>query len=234
MLCSLGAIAPNGAKSGPNNMYVQVYNDKVFDLVNKREPCELKVDKYGRLQFRQATEVKKDGRVIMRSIESTVARSVDDIRNIMRDGLAFRSAGHSTLHSQSSRSHALFELEVVNDDILAVREALIMAEAVVVKWGFKYQGILMKYHEGGRWENKVEVPGWGDDPANQALLVEEERLAVKLEEAQREKDELSAKEEVIRTTTAGLGGSIVLVDLAGADYDTTGVKQTPQAMREFR
>ena len=114
--------------------FVEFYNDQVFDLVNARKPCELREDEFGNLRFRAPTEKLEDGKIVVRSLASSTATSIEEIVAIMRQGLKHRKAGISTLHEQSSRSHALFEMEIVNEELLDIRERIIHAESEVCSY----------------------------------------------------------------------------------------------------
>lgn len=65
------------------------------------------------------------GRVRVRPIVTKACWSFDEFRRELLGGLELRATGTSTVHDQSSRTHAVLELEIVTRALLDAREAVI-------------------------------------------------------------------------------------------------------------
>ena len=120
---------------------VEVHNDAVFDLMAGRKPATLRMNSKGQLLVRGATvktaldpkaaaaksgaefEVRTEG---LRSVPVTCAEDLDAIHQMSKK---HRAVGSSTTHDQSSRSHAMFKLEIVHQPLLDAFDVLEEAEA---------------------------------------------------------------------------------------------------------
>jgi len=138
----------------------EMYNDEVFDLLGKEKvPCTLRVDERGQLQIlgpQTSSSLDQSESGVLeelltselltpeqqRHLHATlITRSADlraasvfrpeDLQEISRTCVLKRAVGSSTEHAQSSRSHALLRLEVVNLAVLKARRALSEAKAMM-------------------------------------------------------------------------------------------------------
>ena len=119
--------------------FAEIYLDKVYDLIGGRTECTLREDIYGQLHIKAShTEVStEDGRVIPGQQNSSVANTMDEILTILEDGIKLRAVGTSSLHDQSSRSHAVMELEVVNQSLIQARKEVLYRDSVIHPIGKK-------------------------------------------------------------------------------------------------
>jgi len=130
--------------------------------------------------------------------------------------------GSSSLHDQSSRSHAILEMEVVTEELMAAREAVIHEESLLVPLGKALEDINFNAAQG-----------------EDVDLDRREELQAILRDQAEVLDAARAHEaEVLRCGPPCLGGTLVLVDLAGsengAEADAAGRKQKPEEIREAK
>ena len=185
---------------------VEVHNDEVFDLMAGRTPATLRMNRDGQLLVRGATakraldakaqkqkgaefEVRTEG---LRSVPVTCVADLDAIHRMSKK---FRAVGSSTTHDQSSRSHAIFKLEIVNQELLDAFEVLEEAEAIK-------PGVQSKYAKTKKLADK------------KALQAVEDTIK-----------RTNAEIDALHDGNASLGGRMILVDLAGADSDDRGAEK---------
>ena len=195
---------------------VEVHNEEVFDLMAGRKPATLRMNSKGQLLVRGATlkttldakEAKARGvEFVVRTegLRSVPVACVADLDAIHQMSQRHRAVGSSTTHDQSSRSHAVFKLEVVNQQLLDAFEVLEDAEAMK-------PGIQSKYAKTKKLADK------------KALQAVEETIT-----------KVNAEIEAMHAANPSLGGRMILVDLAGADSDDRGVdKATSAELKESR
>eukprot|EP00768_Dysnectes_brevis_P000614 gnl/Dysnectes_brevis/1134_a1266_1686.p1 GENE.gnl/Dysnectes_brevis/1134_a1266_1686~~gnl/Dysnectes_brevis/1134_a1266_1686.p1 ORF type:complete len:425 (+),score=87.96 gnl/Dysnectes_brevis/1134_a1266_1686:419-1693(+) len=205
----------------------EIYNDKVFDLQHKRTECTVRADIQGRFHIRSATEKLEDGRVVVRPLTARYGRESGQILQAVEQALRCRAVGSSSLHEESSRSHALLELELVSPEVQACRMAEIEAQSNVIRVGklrddAKIALLSTKYilNPDGKYTILPTTP--------------EEQAPVDALDAQFEAAEAALAACVDRTSEAlaqreCLGGTLVLVDLAGAEYASKGAVAGRQA-----
>jgi hypothetical protein len=195
---------------------VEVHNEEVFDLMAGRKPATLRMNSKGQLLVRGATlktrldakaakakgaefEVRTEG---LRSVPVTCVEDLDAIHQMSK---RHRAVGSSTTHDQSSRSHAVFKLEVVNQQLLDAFEVLEESEAIK-------PGIQSKYAKTKKLADK------------KALIAVEETIT-----------HVNAEIEAMHEAHPSLGGRMILVDLAGADSDDRGADKASAAeLKESR
>jgi len=98
--------------------FTEVYLGKVYDLLRERMQCE--EDDKGNFRIRAQpkkidTGGKGFGRYKLVYTGDQAFNAVTDIKDLMetmKGGLTLRAAGSSSIHDQSSRSHALMEIEI--------------------------------------------------------------------------------------------------------------------------
>eukprot|EP00746_Dinoflagellata_sp_MGD_P091275 gnl/MRDRNA2_/MRDRNA2_36169_c0_seq1.p1 gnl/MRDRNA2_/MRDRNA2_36169_c0~~gnl/MRDRNA2_/MRDRNA2_36169_c0_seq1.p1 ORF type:complete len:639 (-),score=110.25 gnl/MRDRNA2_/MRDRNA2_36169_c0_seq1:202-2118(-) len=180
---------------------VEVYNDSVFDLLSERSPCTLRKNSAGQLLVRGATkkqaldaaEAKTKGAdfvVKTAGLTSVRITSAEDLMALHRKARAHRAVGSSTEHDQSSRSHAVFRLEIVTQPLLDAREVLEDAESIKPALQTEYA----KTRKYQTRQKLVEI--------DSTIAQTSEQIA-----------EMYSGESAV-------GGQLLLVDLAGADTDT--------------
>merc|ERR1740121_2362301 len=142
------------AASGDQSVFLratalEIYNDEVYDLLGPEKlPCSLRVDSLGRLQVTgppaqydlapeekgilQGAKTEAMHATIVTRSSGLRAMSVcqpADLEGLTQGCVQKRAVGSSTEHEQSSRSHAIMRLEVVNDAVLDARAAVEEAAA---------------------------------------------------------------------------------------------------------
>ena len=123
----------------------EVCNDAVYDLLGAEKlECTLRTNTSGGLHVagRSVTE-QLDGvapgekgehatlLTVDAGLRSATVREPEHLQEISRSCVAQRASGHSTTHHQSSRSHAILRLEVVNAAVQAAQARLARAESVL-------------------------------------------------------------------------------------------------------
>jgi len=202
--------------------FAELHCGRAYDLMDNRCECQVREDADGQVHFRKDPKVHADGRVVVRPMSSILCRSADDVASAVAVGSRLRVVGASSLHDQSSRSHAILEMEVVTEDLVAAREAVIHEESLLVPLGKQIEEINFQAAQGQdvNLEDKEEL---------QHLL----RAQAEVLDAAREH-----VAEVMHFGPPCLGGTLVLVDLAGAENgaeaDAAGRKQKPEEIREAK
>ena len=215
----LAQVAAHNAGAGAGELplllhatVVEVHNDEVFDLMAGRTAATLRMNRDGQLLVRGATakraldakaqkqkgaefEVRTEG---LRSVPVTCVADLDAIHRMSKK---FRAVGSSTTHDQSSRSHAIFKLEIVNQELLDAFEVLEEAEAIK-------PGVQSKYAKTKKLADK------------KALQAVEDTIK-----------RTNAEIDALHDGNASLGGRMILVDLAGADSDDRGAEKASAVSR---
>jgi len=130
--------------------FAEMHLKNFYDLLDNRSECFVREDKDGHIHFRskplniQEQEVlykTSDGggvclmdkeyvleRLKIQPLVSICCKNVKDVENVVSKGMKYRQVGTSTIHSQSSRSHAFMEMEIVTDELLKAREHVLEIE----------------------------------------------------------------------------------------------------------
>jgi len=227
--------------------FTELYNNKVYDLLNNRAACSVREDGCGEVHIRAETIKHDDGRVSVQHVREEYATTAAEVAAIVAHAQRMRATGVSTLHDQSSRSHAILELEVVTQAVVARRAAIIDAESEVAPAGAARDAYICS--ERMRQFRMVPPVKYGFPPtfervagveADEAGMAAHNRKVVALEAAVE-----AAREAEAAAIAAGppcTGGKLVFVDLAGAEHGADGDRgaarlgrvQTPQERREAR
>uniref|UniRef100_K3W5G0 Kinesin motor domain-containing protein n=2 Tax=Globisporangium ultimum (strain ATCC 200006 / CBS 805.95 / DAOM BR144) TaxID=431595 RepID=K3W5G0_GLOUD len=210
--------------------FYELYNGKVYDLLNKRQPGFVREDAHGVIHVRSATTMGPNGEVLTQSLHAAYADSPDALIDIIESGRSLRAEGTSELHHQSSRSHAVLELEIVTAKLAQARKEVVVAESRVVPLGkarddlyIKIQTALYTRGADGSYAANSAVTS----PEDTARLNELE-TQVRLAEADLE----AAKARAAAAKTGCVGGMLVFVDLAGAEYTGQGLSRNPKEKKE--
>jgi hypothetical protein len=131
-----------GARSDLRHLRLQVsvrcaelYQGRLLDLLADGAECFLREDAQGQVHIRSATQMDAAGRVRVQSLHAAYATHSADVCALVERALASRAVGDSPVHAQSSRSHALIELQLVTPALLGAREDVLTAEAQLVPIG---------------------------------------------------------------------------------------------------
>jgi len=106
--------------------FTEVYLGKAYDLLNNRAELRLVEDENGEVHMRAQTE-RKEGDAVNRDQKFVIVKDLDHLLDVLQDGITLRAAGCSSIHDQSSRSHAVLEMRVTNEALARVEEEEIIA-----------------------------------------------------------------------------------------------------------
>jgi len=110
--------------------FVELYRKEMRDLLSadKREVLLRQSERRG-FVFRSKPVLCEDGKFRCYPPTAIRVESEDQLRRVLDKAVASRNVGTSTIHDQSSRSHAFLEYEVVNDALCEKRKELMHREA---------------------------------------------------------------------------------------------------------
>ncbi|KAF5011684.1 hypothetical protein FDECE_2222 [Fusarium decemcellulare] len=211
-----------------------------FDLLNNRSECHVRQGPDGKVHIRGETEMLEGGKVRVRPIVQQPCWTFESFKRELAQALEHRTTGSSSFHSQSSRTHAVLELEVVSQPLINARCSWIDRQSELVPVGKR--AIDVSIEESMKSLIRASDGGWTPNPNYQK---NEERIqAAEAEKALFEARVIAAENEVDAILESSsfpcLGAKMVFVDLAGAEYaegSGTGlrtIKQTPQERQEGR
>lgn len=218
----------------------ELRHKKAYDLLNSRTECHVRQAQDGKVHIRGETETLEDGKVRVRPVTQQPCWTLSELKATLQRGLALRSVGTSTIHDESSRTHAVLEMEIINKELVEAREALIERQSELVPVGKRATDVkVAEQTKGvillpdGKW---IQNP---DYQVNQALIdacdAEMAECERKVKEAEDAIDALYESAE-----HACLGGKMLFVDLAGAEFQDEknnamqAKKQTPKERQEAR
>lgn len=217
-----------------------------FDLLNDGTKCHIREGPDGKVHIRGETEMLSEGKVRVQPIVKKPCWTFDELRDELRGALARRAVGSSSVHDQSSRTHAVLELEIINEPLAAARTEVIDRQSELVPVGKRAMDITIAEQTKGVLVSADGTyrpnPGY---TINQALIdevtAEKEKFEARVVEAEAKVDAIYAK--YTNAESSCLGGKMVFVDLAGAEYQQDGNKtltkisaatQTPAERQEAR
>ncbi|KAJ6790053.1 hypothetical protein PWT90_03964 [Aphanocladium album] len=204
-----------------------------FDLLNNSTKCHIREGSDGKVHIRGETETLSEGKVRVQPIVKRPCWTFDELQDTLRAALARRAVGTSSIHNQSSRTHAVLELEIINEPLVAARAAVIDRQSELVPVGKHALDVTIAEQTKGVLKdadgNYKPRPGY---TVNQALIdevtAEKDKFEARVAEAEAEVDALYAKYNNAESTC--LGGKMVFVDLAGAEYQQDSSSKTPTKM----
>ena len=80
--------------------FYEIYCGKLFDLLNKRKELVCRTDAKNRVKISYLTETPID--------------SLEELMNVIHYGLQVRSTGETAANNESSRSHAILQIQIKN------------------------------------------------------------------------------------------------------------------------
>lgn len=196
----------------------ELRGNAAFDLLNGHCKCYIRQGYDGQTHIRGETEVLDGGRVRVRPIVTKACWSFDDFRHELLCGLEMRESGRSTVHEESSRTHAVLEIEVVNRALLDAREAVVERESELVPVAKRATDVYIEEQMKGLVQTDD-----GKFVLNPEYQIDQRRI----DDAEEKKSEFEkhvrdAEEHVHHVFRCSgricLGGKLVFVDLAGAEY----------------
>ncbi|KAL4820384.1 P-loop containing nucleoside triphosphate hydrolase protein [Aspergillus spinulosporus] len=247
----LSSLSKDGDQLGVGISMYELRGNTAFDLLNRtgqsqdKVPCHIREGADGQTHIRGETETFTDGRVRVRPITQKPCWTFDQLRKTLLSGIEMRTTGTSTIHDQSSRTHAVLELEIITKALLNARDAVIERQSELVPVAKRATDVYLEENMKAfvRDENGKYVPN-PDYSIDQERIDEAEARKADFEIAVKNaEDDVDAVFSSCRHDC--LGGKLVFVDLAGSEYyhdrsmstpgnPTAGAKQTPQEQREGR
>eukprot|EP00747_Dinoflagellata_sp_TGD_P216123 gnl/TRDRNA2_/TRDRNA2_88719_c0_seq1.p1 gnl/TRDRNA2_/TRDRNA2_88719_c0~~gnl/TRDRNA2_/TRDRNA2_88719_c0_seq1.p1 ORF type:complete len:574 (+),score=78.82 gnl/TRDRNA2_/TRDRNA2_88719_c0_seq1:63-1784(+) len=112
--------------------FYEMHNKRVFDLLDGRTECHVRENSDGTVHVRGPAVKDDAGRVTVHPLKCILARTVGEVAAAVSSGIQLRRVGSSSLHTESSRSHAMLEFEIVTEEVMAARSAVIEAEGDLV------------------------------------------------------------------------------------------------------
>ncbi|KAK5625060.1 hypothetical protein RRF57_000776 [Xylaria bambusicola] len=103
-----------------------------FDLLNGRTECHIREGHDGKVHIRGETEMLEGGKVRVCPIVKRPCWSYESFRQELTQALGRRAVGSSSVHDQSSRTHAVLELEVVCQSLVDARQAVTNRQSELV------------------------------------------------------------------------------------------------------
>lgn len=218
----------------------ELRNKSAFDLLNHHNQCHIREGPDGKVHIRGETEILEGGKVRVRPIVQRLCWTFESFQYELVQALSQRTTGSSTIHEQSSRTHAVLELEIISQSLIDARTSLFDRQSELVPVGKRATDI--RIEEESKGVMRTADGRWAPNPDYQ---IDQERIDVAEVEKVRYEALVTAAEQNIKAILEAsafpcLGAKMVFVDLAGAEYyDDNGtrsqtVRQTPQERQEGR
>jgi hypothetical protein len=181
---------------------VEVYNNDAYDLLGGRMRVNLRINSNGLLTCRGSTVKKElsaeetaetgtDFTVVTSGLTTYNVDSEADLHAIYQLFKAHRAVGTSTEHAQSSRSHAVFRMEVVDALLLAAQATVEEAESIK-------PSLQKQFSETPKLAIKKRI-----EEVEKVISTTRHDIA-----------------SMYARSDSALGGQLILTDLAGADSDS--------------
>lgn len=239
-LCGLNEKSKGGEELGIGLSLFELRKKSAFDLLNHRNQCHIREGPDGKVHIRGETEVLEGGKVRVCPIVQRLCWTFESFQQELVQALSRRTTGASTVHDQSSRTHAVLELEIISQSLIDARHALFDRQSELVPVGKRATDIRIEEESKGYMRT-----GDGRYAPNPDYRIDQERIDVaEAEKAQYEAHVTAAEQKIEAILEASafpcLGAKMVFVDLAGAEfYDDNGtrphtIRQTPQERQEGR
>eukprot|EP01083_Nonionella_stella_P161376 528485_1 len=214
--------------------FTELYQGKVRDLLSAtKAECFVREDEKGQIHLRAQPVTCDDGKIRAYPITGIRVQTEEELFAIIKEGIASRNVGKSTLHDKSSRSHAFLEYELVSTALIEERKALIEKEAEILQLHqmvdtihqLAYKDAKVVHKQLGEKRLKM-VEGLG--------IMDIMRLKDEIKVMQKEAKAIKDKEERLCKDDKRLfvGGTMVFVDLAGNEYGRDVKSRDVQEERE--
>ncbi|KAJ4189008.1 hypothetical protein NW767_011658 [Fusarium falciforme] len=229
-----------GQELGIGFSLFELRQKSAFDLLNNKSECHVRQGPDGKVHIRGETEMLEGGKVRVQPIVQRPCWKFETFQQELVQALGQRATGSSSVHDQSSRTHAVLELEIVSQPLIDARMALVDRQSELVPVGKR--AIDISIEEDMKSVIQTKDGGWAPNPDYQK---DEARIkAVEDEKALFEGRVAAAEEQVQAILKSShspcLGAKMVFVDLAGAEYSEDNaarmrkLKQSPQERQEGR
>eukprot|EP01083_Nonionella_stella_P062294 161996_1 len=202
--------------------FVELYQNALRDLLsaNKDEIMLQQSEKRG-FVFRTHPSLCDDGKFRSYPITSVRVLSDEHLSKVLQGAIKSRAVGSSTIHDQSSRSHAFLEYEIVNKALIEARAELLEREADLLWYQLMNDEIKLK---------NIGKKGSWIDRAPQAFIDEMNSLdrwkvQYKIGEMEKLVDQFYLfKFPQILGRNVVMGKTMCFVDLAGNEYGRDAAK----------
>ena len=182
--------------------FAEVYNGNVYDLLDDRICCTVREDGQGKIHIRGDVIRNPDGSWRVKVLKGMHAKTSKEIVDIVNFGLKTRKVGSSGVHDQSSRSHAVLEMEIVTKDLIAARNYVQESHSQAALLGKQYHGLKLK---------TISL----QDTGYESVF----RLRKAFDDAEeKHKESLAALANLKKCGPKLVSGTIVFIDLAGSEY----------------
>lgn len=231
------------SKFGIGLRVYEMRKNSAFDLLNNQNECFVREGADRRVYIRGETEILENGKVRVRPITTRACWSFEQLQSQLQEGLEQRETATSTIHDQSSRTHAIIEMEIITLELLRARDSVVERQSELVPVGKYATDVYIEEQLRAvvQTEDGKYVPN-PDYDVNQQRIDDTETKKLEFEARVKEAEEYES--EVFASTAhihQGVGGILVFVDLAGAEFlsgpATTGgskLRQTPQEKQQGR
>jgi len=213
--------------------FVEMYLDHAYDLLNNRTECRMRECQEGIFHFRKLKGEQRDSCVM----DNEICFTIDEIEAVVRAGVENRVIGTSSFHSQSSRSHAVLEMEIVCEEILQIRKKLAQYRSYWIQsCSSDKAGLpnLFKRTSGRKWRLNVTGKAFKDLLWADVEICKEQRFKMYRSAFKWVYDQWK-KFHVERLAAIPLmGGKLVLVDLAGSEHGRDSSRDLQQSVQEKR
>jgi len=207
----------------------EMHNGVFYDLLNGRSECTLREDGSGKVHIRSKNGViSKAGEWSLStgaadySVRSACCATAEELAQVVANGCALRQVGNSLEHAQSSRSHAVMQMEVTTDEIQYCRNIVNRTDVMgtpIIATAEKRKTAEMakkyKQREDGTFEILTDEEAGVD---SELISCWDAERAVWLWLQEQEEKRLEKIESEAKQRCAGVGGELVFVDLAGSEY----------------
>jgi len=227
-------VADPNLKACVRIQFVELYLDHAYDLLNNREECRMRESEEGTFHFRKFKGKQRDDY----GMDNKFCSTVDQIEEVVKAGVENRVMGNSGFHSQSSRSHAVLEMEIVSEEILHIREKLVQYRSWWIQSCSRDKVGLPRLFETATPERRLRMRVksnsfkdllWADAETCKKERFKTHRVAFKWVYDQWKKFHM---ERVAANRL--LGGKLVLVDLAGSEHGRDAGRDLQQSAQEKR
>ncbi|CEJ93154.1 hypothetical protein VHEMI08764 [[Torrubiella] hemipterigena] len=188
-----------------------------FDLLNNGKKCHIREGSDEKVHIRGETECLPGGQVRVQPIVKRPCWTYEEFCTVLLEAVANRAVGSSSVHDESSRTHLVLELEIINQSLIDARAELINRESELVPVGKRAIDITVEEQTKSVFKDANGIykprPGFKMDMARiNAAEAEKALFEDRVKEAE------AAVSAVYAKYSTSLGGRMVFVDLAGSEY----------------
>lgn len=186
--------------------FTEVHVGKVYDLLeDPKAECLTLEDDDGAFRIRRQPAKNDKGWFISGDQKFVVVEDLANLLQILEKGIETRACGSSSVHDQSSRSHAMMEMEVVTTELRELRHRIMELDAE---------------HSWGKNQCDQKNPDW---PRKRVAQLKSALGKARAQE-----------KALLKNSGGAMGGTLTLADLAGADYDHRTYTESGNTKQEQR